>query len=50
MISKVYRTFYDFLSAQDKTSTQTIQSPGVKPAIFNTSTAFHCLAHTCLLF
>jgi len=50
MITKVYCTFYDFLSNQDQIGTQMIQSPGMKPAIFNTSIGFHCLAHTYLLF
>jgi len=45
MITKVYRTFYDFLSTQDKISTQMIQSPGMKPAVFNTSTVWHTRAY-----
>lgn len=33
MITKVYCTFYDSLSAQDKISTQVIPSPEMKHAI-----------------
>lgn len=50
MITKAYCTFYDILSTQDKISTQMIQSPGMKPAIFNTSIGFHCLAHSASCF
>lgn len=50
MITKVYCTFYGYLSAQDKISTQVIQSPKMKHAIsiFRTaSTVSHTRANYC---